>query len=45
MRAHNEDILLGRQGAEDFQIRKVGYNACLKSLSISFALLLEVGVL
>lgn len=44
MRAHNEDILLGRQGAEDFQIRKVGY-ACLKLPSISFALLLEVGVL
>lgn len=45
MRAHNEDILLGRKGAEDIQIRRVGYYACLKSPSFSFALLLEVGVL
>lgn len=45
MRAHNEDILFGKKGTEDFQIRRVGYYACLQSPGFSFALVSQVGVL
>lgn len=45
MRAYNKDILLDKKGTADFQIRRVGYYACLWSAGFSLALLSQVGVL